>query len=969
MFVFKRLIDRLYTLLNASKLICICCFLSHSNGLFGQLDISHYTYDSKDGLNASHIYGIVQDSEGTMWIGTSSGLLEFNGVRFKEVELPGLKNLEVLQLKIDADDTIWFINLANQLCKYSKEEGFQTIQIQDEKVLTEIWLTDSLVGVYANIDFGKVYKKQDLSFVETTDKQFYLPCKNESITIGIDNDLILQKADTLTTIKITHQKASSIFQFLSFSNTKYIRFKSDLHLYKLVSSKPNYGLKKENISEEHNVINSITEISDSIIHVNTNIGVFAYNQDFKLLDHYHKGIDCTHSIIDNEKNLWVSTMNSGIFLSHFSEISSIKNYDNSSISELFASDDLLWIGTQTGEISQLNNEKKPKLFSHHPENGPVRFIIENSMGQIAIGQNSNIFHIDNSQVREILSQVQDTLKSSCQKKAAFIGNTLLVVGTCNKTPIYDIGKINDTKVPHILNTARVYSVFFDDYDSTLITSTATGLYKYDQNYERHPYLNKIIPDNITTIKIERDTKGILWIVSNNSGIYGIDQNQVKYHFNKDHLLNSNNINDLFISANNELWISTTSGVNVIDSTYSTSSFITQKDGLLSNIVHKITHWNDEVYVGTSKGLNVFKKNASFNNDIPPPIYLDQIIVDGDNNDLSELTGKEFNYRFKFHGINYSSLGKFQYKYRMLGLSDSWEFITSDIDEIVYNKLPPHDYSFEIYAINEDGVESIQPATISFTVPEPFYQRWWFYALALFLSIGIISTAFQFRLRQIRHKNKIEQKIRSHQLTALKAQMKPHFISNILNSIQSHSMLQDPLMVNSYITKLSSFVRKVLNMSDAETVSLESELAVLKTYIELELLRSDHSFKYDIEIDPAINIRGYFIPPMLIQPYVENAIKHGMKGKPEDYLKLTLRKNAKGILIVLITDNGPGIQKPNVSKHNSNGHFSLGTEINSDRIKLLRLTYNQKFSVKTIDLMDTINSSGTQVVLEIPNIHN
>ena len=960
----QRLCRQLYVFVFACKYLCIFGLLVLSTNLYGQLGISHYTYDSKDGLNASHIYGIVQDSEGTIWIGTSSGLLEFNGVRFKEVNLPGLKNIEVLQLKIDRDDTIWFVNLANQLCKYSREEGFKTIQIPDEIVHTEIWLTDSIVGVYTNLNYGKIYNKDDLSLIKT-DNKFYLPCENGLITKGPDNDLLLHLDDSLHKIKIKDQKAKSIFQLFSFSKSKYLRVKSDIHLYKVVRNNTHYILEKENISTDHNVINSISEISDSLIHINTNIGVFAYDGDFKLLNHYHKGIDCTHSIIDNENNLWVTTMNNGLFFSHYSEIASVTHYEKSSISELHASDDFLWVGTQDGEITQLDKETTVKLHSHLPQNGPVRFIIENALHQIVIGQNNIVFLFENDNDQRLQSLLQDSITSRCIKKASFLGNKLIAIGTCGTTPIFDMQNKN-TSLVH-LKTSRVYSVFFEDIDSSLIVSTAKGLYKYDQNYDRKPFLSKILPNNITTIKIEKSSNGILWVVSNNSGIFGIHQNQIKYHFDKDHLLNTNHINDLFISENNELWISTTSGVNVIDSSYNNSSYITQKDGLLSNIVHKITHWKGEAYIGTSKGLNIFNYQKTFNNQTPPPIYLDQVVVDGEQNNLSELTGKEVNYRFKFRGINYSSLGEFEYKYRMNGLSEAWEVVTSDVEEIVYNKLPPNDYSFEIYAINEDGVESLKPATISFSVPEPFYQSWWFYLIALFLSIGLITTGFQIRLRQIKRKNKIAQEIRSHQLTALKAQMKPHFISNILNSIQSHSMLRDPLMVNSYITRLSSFVRKVLNMSDAETVSLQSELDVLKTYIELELLRSDQPFKYDIDIDPSINIRSYFIPPMLIQPYVENAIKHGMKGKADDHLKLSLKKNSTSQLVVSITDNGPGIHKSHANRLNHKDHLSLGTEINSDRINLLRLTYNQKFSVKTIDLKDTTNSPGTQVVLEIPNI--
>lgn len=944
------------------KQFFVGCLVLFSAIAYGQLGLSHYTFDSKDGLNASHIYGIVQDSEGTIWVGTSSGLLEFNGVRFKAVDMPGLKNLEVLQLKIDEDDTIWFVNLANQLCRYSRREGFKSVQLQNQTVHTETWINNNLVGVYGNISVGKLYDKYTL--LEVTTDPFYLLSQDKTLKLGLNNTLVFEGSH----IKLTDLIARRAFNLISFFDNEYLQFKSNQNLYKIIKGPLFYTLEKVNLYKNPLVLNSFTKVSDSLIHINTSVGVLAYDEKFNLKHHYYENINCTNSILDDEHNLWVSTMDRGIYFSHFSEIRSVKHFENSSISELHSSKSSLWIGTQNGESSTLDESNKVKTISSQPGSGPVRFIIENSVNQIIIGQNGTLSLCDDN--GDIHNQLPASITSSCQKKAAFLTKNQFVVGTCNNSIIYKLNEKTIRQNQNYLQSVRVYSMFFDEFDSSLIINSGEGSYKYDKNFRRQQFFKDILTDNITTIKIDRAPNGILWIASSTSGIYGIDEDQIKYHFDKDNLLNTNSVNDLYISPSNELWISTTSGVNVIDSTYTKSSFIMQKDGLLSNIVHKITHWNNEVYVGTSKGLNVFNKETNFNNLTPPPIYLDEVLVDGELNDLLELTGSEVNYRFKFHGINFSSLGAFQYKYRMKGLSDTWENITSDVEEIVYNKLPPNDYTFEIFAVNEDQIESLSPATISFAVPEPFYQRWWFYFLAFCISLFVIIAIFQSRIKQLNRKNRIEQEIRSHQLTALKAQMKPHFISNILNSIQSHSMLQDPMMVNSYITKLSSFVRKVLNMSDSETVSLESELAVLKNYIELEQLRSGYSFKYDIEIEPSINTSDYYIPPMLIQPYVENAIKHGMKGGSDDLLKLQFSINPKGLLIVSIIDNGLGINQSKQRNHKQNGHISMGSEINSDRINLLRMTYRQHFSVNTINRKnESMCSTGTEVILKIPNIFN
>lgn len=910
-------------------------------------------------MNASHVYGIVQDSKGFMWIGTSTGLLKFDGMTFKSIDLPGLKSLEILELKIDKNDDLWFLSLSNQLVKYSiNNNDFQIIAISNVKPIMNSWVSDGEIGIYANLLFGAILKKDSLPTNIKELKPLKLKSKYSihELTSDLSYRLFLDGNEIKHNIK--QFLPSTLF---SFNHKEYIINHDLTGLYEIVNIDGQYELEKIDFSEDEIIFNGVSLISDSELYLNTNIGIFKFTDNLDNKELLFEGINCTSSILDNENNLWISTMNNGIYFSHFYNVMTTKGLENSSISVLHEDKNkMLWIGTHDGKVFNLIDGRLSKLRSKI-NNEPIRFIEENNEGLIVVGKNSQIeFFSNNKLIKTIYS-------SKCQKKAAFLNNDTLLVGSCINIQVFNTEDLSNIYYQDIILTNRVLDAFFSEISSQVYLSTINGIVRIDQElnkFEQHVDIDFV---NNDIICVNGSPNKTTWFVTNNSGIIGLKSDQKKLNLNTNNILNTNSINSLKADKNSNLWIATNSGISFVDSSYSELKHINSKDGISSDIINVLEIQNEKVYVGTAKGLSVFDLNISFENSTSPPIYLYQLLVDGERKNLDELNGRENTFRFNFQGINYSSLGKFKYKYRLKGLTDKWEIVSSSINEAIYNKIPPGEYTFEVLAINEDGVESTSPASISFNLPRPIYFRWWFVLISLCFIAGLINWLFTRRLAQINKRNELEMNLRSQQLVALKAQMKPHFISNILNSIQSHSMLQDPIKVNQYITRLSKFVRKVLKMSDATVVSLKDELEVIQTYIELEQMRSNHSFNYKMNIDNAINHKRFFIPPMLIQPYVENAIKHGVSNIENGEIVIDVDKGLKGSVIVSIEDNGLGIEQ-NIRQKSPVNHISVGTKKNSSRLDLLRAVYKKTFTVNVIDLSNNTNDkNGTKVQLIISNM--
>ena len=226
-------------------------------------------------------------------------------------------------------------------------------------------------------------------------------------------------------------------------------------------------------------------------------------------------------------------------------------------------------------------------------------------------------------------------------------------------------------------------------------------------------------------------------------------------------------------------------------------------------------------------------------------------------------------------------------------------------------------------------------------------------------------------QQTRHKElevlKLNKDLATSQLTTLRAQMNPHFIFNALNSVQQYILQGNITEANRYLSKFSKLQREVLNHSDQNFISLEKELEVLNLYLELEQLRFDGNFSYEIKIDTAIDDDEIKIPPMIVQPFVENSIWHGlMPRQGERWVHIHFTLSNDDILVCTVTDNGIGRDASARLKQNGHGqHKSRGLSLVYDRLHILRQQYGQAFEVTIKDLVDINNMpGGTEVKLHI-----
>jgi hypothetical protein len=327
--------------------------------------------------------------------------------------------------------------------------------------------------------------------------------------------------------------------------------------------------------------------------------------------------------------------------------------------------------------------------------------------------------------------------------------------------------------------------------------------------------------------------------------------------------------------------------------------------------------------------------------------------------------------FYYRGICLTNPDKVLYQRKLEGLEKEWSTPSSE-DYSKYANLAPGNYTFKFRSCNNEGIWNSKETSFAFRIKPPFYLTWWFLLFAALLVFAIIYIIFMLRIYNIKKKQRIEfdRKVEMSkvELKALRAQMNPHFIFNSLNSIQHYIFNSKSEEAIKYLSKFARLVRLILNNSDKPTVTVGEDLDALRLYLELEQMRFEEKFDYEIIVDGSVDVDYDIMPPLLMQPYVENAILHGLNPMPVKG-KLTIRLSSKNnFLICTITDNGIGRERSAEIKRTMPfiKHKSLGMKITEDRLKILNEINSSQLSVIINDLKDANNRPlGTQVELFVP----
>lgn len=999
----------------------VYCILQDSRGFmwFGTWDgLNKYDgyeftiYNLRIGLSGQTVNDIHEDCDGILWIGTDGGLNKFDrennrltSYRHDPDKLNGLASNNVTSIEEDRLGNLWIGTHAgiNMLDKETMRFHSFLHSPFDRSFIRSNHVNDLCIDTT-----GKIWIATRVGLIcfDPTERSitrlYHIPGDEKSLP---GNQVSTVYKDKRGGIWIG--TANGLSKILP-GNQKFISY--------------TYNPDNRNtISNNH--VTEIFEDSYGDLWVGTNGGLNRMDRENGIFIRYLNEPNNLHSLShnrvlsiyeDNNKTLWVGTF-IGVnkldrkkpeFL-HYHHIPNDTNCLNSNYVISIYEDDtgVVWIATDRGVNLLDRNTGEFSYIKHDPDNpnslvsDNLRVIARDRKGRMWIGTVNSGMDVYDPQNETFLH-----LKSDARSPATLSSNSILSIFEDQNGTIWvgtnggGLNRFNEsdttfTRFNHnqgVMHTPVNKSVWTitGDSDSTIWIGTDNGLTRFntitgefnaiDYLYSTHDSLI-----SVTVFSVYRENDSVLWLGTKGSGLKRVNINTGEYitYTEKDGL--SNNVVYAIVPEEENLWLSTNWGISKFNR--GKGSFINYDvlDGIQSNEFNHGAYFRNragEIYFGGMNGFNLFDPDQITVDTTPPrtvitsfKIFSRNIERELDDQDTLVLSSSENFFSLGFSALDFTNPQKNRYMYRLDDYDQDWVYTDASRRIAEYTDVNPGTYVFHVKGTNDDGVWDQKGVSLVIIITPYWYNTWWFRGTILSLFVIGVWYMFYRRVQNIRIKHEVEKKVLSiekqlydTELKALRLQMNPHFIFNSLNSIQSFILNNDTDKAVNYLGKFSHLMRLILSNSRESYITIKDELKALQYYMDIEKLRFDDKFDYRIEIDPSIDEDFMEIPPMLIQPYVENAIIHGLIHKEDQGLIRLFVGLEDNHILWIIEDNGVGREKAMKIKMESGLHRkSRGMLITMERLEALNRKSQEYFSVEVIDLKDqTGNPAGTRVELRI-----
>jgi two-component sensor histidine kinase len=927
--------------------ILICLFLVYTPVISGQ-NVHFNNIIVENGLFTNEIYDIFQDRRGRMWFATNLGVCMYNGYDFTNYTTRnGLADNVVFQIK-EFDNTMYFNTFHGGIFSIDNDTilpyRFNTELL--EKVGLEftfdfivdndtLWFNISNNNGLFLIDGSGVVEEYLFNNKEST---FYVKDISESKICGFLNQFL--EADVASVI--TEQETFITVPTIAFNRSLRPRCDSKYFFYGHHLITDIYSTKTSAILFDRDIASLYTDNQNGLW-VGTHGGGVLFYKNSNLEDHpkeYLSGKTISDIYEDVQGNIWFSTIERGLFCLKPNKSSHFPLDER--IMVIKCSNSAIFCGTDNGNVYKIHGSAK-ELIYNNPLGYAIKDILILDSTQILV--NSIVVnHIANTQhyFNPITSDRNNIYTHHGEYfVSAYNGINLIK----NKRLVYD-SQLNGFK-------DRVKRVFSFSSDSLFILSR-TGLFLFADKT-----ITNIVIDGVDELEITALNKwqGQLLISTKTNGVFLLDDSlRIKQKFNKETGLSSYNCWDIHVFKEMIL-VGSNKGVDVIKMSKKGIDItnINSSNLLHYNKVNCISTLNDNIIIGTDYGVEIFNnsaKNYNFNE-----CYISDFKVHNLRRDLNDLTltHNQNNIEISYVSPNYEN--DVSYKYRLVGATSDWS--ETDNNFIKFSQLSSGEYTFEVQPFVNDQYGNI--TTINFIINPHFMKTWWFILSALLLLSGITyKIVIDLKLKE-GYKRKAIQSTQK----ALRAQMNPHFLFNALNSIQSYILINETELSVKYLNKFASLVRQVLDNSMHDFVTIKDDLSALENYIQLEEIRFEDKFEYVITIDEELDIHTCLIPPLLLQPIIENAIWHGLLHKENGGGKISISlKIEEDAIICDISDNGVGkVISQNIEGAKS--YKSVGLKITKERVTTLNSNSQDKFQIKISDLYKNHKETGTLVKLTIP----
>jgi ligand-binding sensor domain-containing protein/two-component sensor histidine kinase len=974
-------------------------------------------FNVREGLSQSQVYDITEDYRGRLWMATRGGGISiYDGLNFRTLtQKTGLSNDFVYCFYKDKQQNIW-IGTNDGLNVY---DGKRIVKYYPENLGEQVWLMQMVADKRGR--FWIASKKGLLKFekgkFENISEQAKQP-KQVCNTVFLDRDSILYFGNDFGLFRMNISGKQNRIEKVrvgltnpNVSITGLLRNNKD----ELIVASYGYGVFKvengslvrylDDVVSRTEKIWSLYQDKQTLYLATLEHGVIAYNFQNKkaeLIDE-QKGLPSNHVrkvYKDRNNNLWFGTSGGGLsnfggqLFTHFDKGSGLP--DNFVYSVLQTSDRKVLLGAGNHGLSVMYNDTI-KVYDANRGfiNTKVKAIKEYDSEHVFIGtEGDGLYVFTHDSFRFVSGLGRQFIKDIAidQERNIWLataGNGVYRLKPSNLDAVqFEIRQFIDHIInPRVqfLNTQLPGKVFY------CTENQGVGMIEHEQESSLRLNTQNGLYSNLTR-SILFSPKGIAFVGTNDKGISAYDIARKKSLAFDNTQLPSLNIYLMKMDRKGNLVVGTERGLDYVMLDSMTKirkvKHYSISDGFqgIETCLNAITENADgSFWIGTIGGLTLFNPAKGTLNAKAPLLSLSGIrlfykpieqtkyagqIKSEKSFDPLLLPYNQNHLTFDFEGVNLSNGEAVQYKWKLENFDAAWSPVSNQ-RSVTYSNIPPGNYTLLINACNEDGVWNTKPFRYQFEIKKPFWMQWWFMAIAALLLVLAIYKYIQWRTRRIKRESAEKQRelqlanqLQSLEHKALRLQMNPHFIFNALNSIQSQIGNNNDQEARYYIAKFGKLMRQILNHSESTWVNLSEELEMIENYLLIEQFCNNKKFRYELNVDPALQEEEYKIPSMIVQPFVENAIKHGFKNlKGRDaVLKLTLKLQGKTICC-MVEDNGVGRDQA-VTAPASDQHRSMAISITQKRLQILHEDMKQQF-VSIEDMSFEGKPTGTKVSIILP----
>ncbi|MDO6623740.1 histidine kinase [Oceanihabitans sp. 1_MG-2023] len=927
-------------------------------------------------------YDVLEDKENYIWLAADKGLYRYNGKSYQRFSHPDQKANSLFQLKLDSNGILWCNNVYGQIF-YVKNNTLKLFydanklvkgQLAQYEILENSIRLFTVTGIF---DINKKTKQVTEVFKGMCITNAKDNSSNYTFVINFEGDLKqhrLYKFDNNTNTKILEIASSYLIQsprIFAFKNTVFFTHKSSTGnvIYRIDKTKNTSKkvitparLKNETI---YNVLNI-----ESNYWFLTSSGVFIYgfeNETFTFKEQLFTTESITDVQIDFNKNYWFTTLDNGVFVSPNLNIRRVElsNIDSKVTASAALQNNQFVLGTNDGKLLFYNQNELIKTLQLPGKKIIGKLFFDVQSKQLIVSINASESFVVNLKNDEILDVNN---RFSVAKTFSKIDDNTLFYGNYRQGIVYKNPFNHPEK--QILKESRVKASVV--IGNTLFVSYIDGFYKYNTN----TFSSEEIKYDNNSLLVNAITKGDddIWLATQHNGLLKFENDKLsKLEIQLPKQLQINNIR----CNDDVLWISTDEGLFQYQLKSKTVKLLSAQDGL-NTAVNNFLILQDQIIITSPKAFYTLPKTKGlFKSFKTANVKVKTVSL----NDRDTLVASNYKLPYNLNkiGITFNSNG-FQsnhhvnYQYRVKQMDSSWHNIPLNTHFVNFNSLSSGTYTFELKAKNISAQKPVLATPITFEIAKPFWETYWFYSLVLFTIFGLIWLYFRWRLQQKEtqriaeiDKILIDKKITNLRLENLRSQMNPHFIFNALNSIQDYIISNEKELASSYLVKFSRLIRMYLDYSQQNEITLEEELNALKLYLELEKVRFEDELEYNITIDEQLNTKQIKVPSLFIQPYVENALKHGLLHKLTNrQLKVEAKIIQQHKLQITVEDNGIGRAQSEKLKRPNQQHKPFATKANEERVHLYKNKLKRDITIAIEDLYnDNQIASGTKVVITMP----